>query len=226
MQINLRPIVNLTEAPCILKVYVDTEIVTHLGISSNQRKARILLSNKLPLTVSGIREAVERKIVKLSGQQYKLRYRPASESTNSINVPLKALNDSNDLQEALQLLNPMQASLQVFVQVSPGVFPPLPPELPGAASADLVMGTRSQNDHKNACVLHPAVIEMRKACIDPTETDSYAMVSFFCLHGLGADVGAGPGAAPSPKDFAAQLELLWRPFLALGRVGYLILYPG
>lgn len=81
----------------------------------------------------------------------------------------------------------------MFVQSNPGVFPPA-----------------ESNTHSHGATA--AVRAMQAAGIDPADTEGYTMISFYGFRHI-----------DDPTAFAAQLEQLWRPFKALGRVGALSL---
>lgn len=68
----------------ILHVYVDSEIRQFLKMKNSERKARILLPQEIEkITVKMLRDIVEKKLPKLCGEPYVLRYTLPGEMTST-----------------------------------------------------------------------------------------------------------------------------------------------
>ena len=184
--------------PLPLLVSIDREILSYLGLSKG--KSRVLLSTKTAITLNSVRCGIENKFKMLEDQPYKLRYRLAKDD----NADLLTIKGDNDVFNATKAAIDADSSIQVFVQVNPGVFPPT------VASEDTAtaQGETPVKFRSAASFVHRASVDaMRTAHVDPADCDSYTMVSFYGFRQI-AD----------PDAFAFQLESLWRPYHALGRV--------
>ena len=164
-----------------LHVYVDADIRTFLQMRNAERKARILLPQEIEqgtLSIANLRDMIERKFPRLHGQPYQLRYQPPTDGELKTLLPRQFQSDEEVIRTILVASDTTPSLLQLFVEGIPGTFPP-----PGA----------SQQYLQGMC--------------DPSETDSYTMLSFYRFHDL-----------EDPHAFAAQLQEIWRPFKAVGRV--------
>ncbi len=182
--------------PLPMLVTIDREILSYLGLSKG--KSRVLISTKTAITLNSVRWGIENKFKVLEDQPYKLRYRVAKDS----NADLLALKENNDVFNATKAAMDADSSLQVFVQVNPGVFPP-------TVGAEVTAQNEARTKFPSAAsFVHRASVDaMRSALIDPVDCDSYTMVSFYGFRQIS-----------DPEAFAFQLESLWKPYHALGRV--------
>jgi hypothetical protein len=206
------PVFSQTELkPTALTILVEPEIGAYLGLRRNQRKARLLLSTKTVPRMGNVRAFIETKVETLTNQPYKLRYRLAKTDFNAF--PPELLASDEDLQNAVSRANAANCGIHLFVQVNPGVYPPT---VSGAEVDSTVVsaGTTGTNVAVSADVgadaraaAAPAVQAMRAARIDPADSSGYTMISFYGFRHI-----------EQPAEFATQLEALWRPFQALGRV--------
>jgi hypothetical protein len=110
-------------------------------------------------------------------------------------LPLKT---DEDIDIAINGAVSQQSSLQMFVQVNPGIFPGMIETAEGNTVNEKTTYFYSHQESVDA---------MRAAHVDPADCDAYTMVSFYGFRDIG-----------DPAGFALQLEHLWKPFLALGRV--------
>jgi hypothetical protein len=197
--------------PTALTILVEPEIGAYLRLRGNQRKARLLLSTKTVPRIGNVRAFIETKVETLTNQPYKLRYRLAKTDFNAF--PPELLASDEDLQNAVSRANAANCGIHLFVQVNPGVYPPT---ISGAdvASRGVTGGTTKPNIAANADIsaearaaAAAAVQAMRAARIDPADSQGYTMISFYGFRHI-----------EQPAEFATQLEALWRPFQALGRV--------
>jgi hypothetical protein len=197
--------------PTTLSILVEPEIGAYLRLRGNQRKARLLLSTKTIPRIGKVRAFIETKVETLTNQPYKLRYRLAKTDFNAF--PPELLASDEDLQNAVERANAANCGIHLFVQVNPGVYPPT---VSGAEVDSTVVsaGTTGTNVAVSADVgadaraaAAPAVQAMRAARIDPADSSGYTMISFYGFRHI-----------EQPAEFATQLEALWRPFQALGRV--------
>lgn len=177
-----------------------------MELNRNHRKTRILVSTKVPSTFHSIRSAIENKFKALTNQSYKLRYRLSQDG----NSDLLALRGDADVSEAMSAAQKRSSSLQLFVQVNPGVFPSTSGQTVG--NNDMTSGAYGSVGTAASFVHRPSVDAMRAARIDPADSESYTMISFY-----------GFSDIAQPSEFAWQLETLWKPFHALGRVSTCLL---
>lgn len=150
----------IKKSPIIANIYVDTEILQYLNMKNNERKTRMILSSKSNHTIPLLKEQIEKRLVLLSKQPYKLRYKLTSQR----DVNPKLLNQDEDLIEVLNSAHDNKSSLQLYVQVTPGIFPPI----------DALKGSAG-------------FINMRKLHVDPSESDGYTMVSFYSFNNIQND---------------------------------------
>lgn len=172
-----------------------------MELNRNHRKTRILISTKVPSTFHSIRSAIENKFKALASQPYKLRYRLSQDG----NSDLLALRGDADVSEAMSAARNLSSSLQLFVQVNPGIFPSTSGQTAG--KKDVTSEVYGDTGDATRFVHRPSVDAMRAAHIDPADCESYTMISFYGFHDIA-----------QPSEFAWQLEALWKPFHALGRV--------
>lgn len=192
----------------IASVAVDSEIIDFMDMKRSHRKTRLLLTPKVVPTLANLRRAIGKKFFALTNQDYKLRYR----ISRSTDTDLKPMKDDLDLANAVRTCEEMQSSIQLFVVVNPGVFPPVSvapsaTTMQGIASEGEMDINSNSNNSRAFSKLHPAVLAMRAARLDPAESVGYVMVSFYGFHSIG-----------DPRDFAHKLGRLWKPFQPLGRV--------
>lgn len=183
--------------PLPMLVSVDREILSYLGL--NRGKSRILISTKSTTSLSNVKRGIESRFKLLEHQPYKLRYRVTKDG----NSDLQTIKEDKDILSAINAAVNADSSLQVYVQVNPGVFPPVTSD-----DEAMQIAPAQQQFPSAASFVHRASVEaMRTAHIDPADCDSYTMVSFYGFHRI-AD----------PDAFAFQLESLWKPYHSLGRV--------
>lgn len=197
----------LSRDPLIASVSVDPEIIDFMHMKRNHRKTRLLLSPKTTPTLSHLRSAIESKFSALARQNYKLRYRLA----RCAEADLKHIRNDVDVEDAIRACEELQSSIQLFVEVNPGVFPSAAESIENenlTATANGTVGTNS----KLKANLHPSVLAMRAARLDPAESGGFVMVSFYGFRQI-----------DDPREFSYQLEQLWKPFQALGRVRCLLI---
>lgn len=199
----------LVTAPLVASVSIDPEIIGCMHMKSNHRKTRILFSPKSTLTIRVLRRAIENKFFALTGQDYKLRYRLSRCAEDA----LKQMRSDVDVAEAVQGCAELHSSMQLFVEVNPGVFPAVADPANSAADSQFTVASEVHGEGSRGVVhkkkLHPSVLAMRAALLDPADSDSYVMVSFY-----------GFRCIDDPREFSYELERLWKPFQALGRVSY------
>ena len=172
---------SMKKSPITANIYVDTEILQYLSMKNHERKTRIILSSKINHTIPSLKEQIEKKLVLLHNQPYKLRYKLSSQLDD---VNPKSLSQDEDLTNVFNSAHDSKSSLQLYVQVAPGIFPPI----------DALKGSTG-------------FINMRKMYVDPSESDSYTMVSFYSFSNI-----------QNVIEFTNELKYLWQPFKALGRV--------
>jgi hypothetical protein len=197
--------------PTALTILVEPEIGAYLGLRGNQRKARLLLSTKTVPRIGNVRTFIETKVETLTNQPYKLRYRLAK--TDFSAFPPELLASDEDLQNAVERANVENCGIHLFVQVNPGVYPPTASNAEadstvvtaGTTKPDLTPGADISAEARASAAA--AVQAMRAARTDPADSAGYTMISFYGFRHI-----------EQPAEFATQLEALWRPFQALGRV--------
>ena len=216
----------------MLHVFVDPEIITSMKMRSHHKKARLVLSSKTTHTMASLREAIERRFVTLTDKPYKLRYklsRPVVAVNNSDrsddcgNEPLVLLRDDSDVAEAMRVAQEASSSLQLFIQIAPGVFPAeyrvdqqylqqlhwhsQGLEAEGAA-ADAVVEPQDEQQKlqkqqqakqflQQLETLHTAANAMRKQHIDPADAESFHMVSFY---GFFSNINGNSGTKSNNND--------------------------
>lgn len=173
------------QTPTAFSVFVAPDVVSYLQMPNNARKTRLLVSKKHSTHLTEIRNMIESKLVALTGQPYKLRYRLSSQP----DAEPKPINSDDDIRSVVESSAQASSNVQLFIHANPGVFPPA--------------GAEGNTNSK----LHPAVTEMRASHIDPSDSEFYTMVSFYSFSNI-----------EDPDILAQDLERLWQPFQALGRV--------
>jgi len=123
---------------------------------------------------------------------YKLRYSINEAVDGDV---LKPLITDEQFKDAIDQAIYMKSSLRIFIQISPGIFPPL-----DATNMDGIDDNKGSVD---------ALKEMYSSLIDPADTDSYTMLSFY-----------GFDKIDDSEGYSMMLKKLWSPFKALGRVSY------
>jgi hypothetical protein len=197
--------------PTALTILVEPEIGAYLGLRGNQRKARLLLSTKTVPRIGNVRAFIETKVEALTNQLYKLRYRLAKTDFNAF--PPELLASDEDLQNAVERANVENCGIHLFVQVNPGVYPPtisnsdVDSEGVIVSTTGPTIATGADISAEARAAAASAVQAMRAARIDPADSAGYTMISFYGFRHI-----------EQPAEFATQLEALWRPFQALGRV--------
>ncbi len=136
-------------------MYVDSDIRTYLQMRNAERKARILLPQEIDdsLSIANLREMIEKKFPRLSGQPYQLRYQPPidpSDMTQKALLPRQFQSDGEVVQTIFTASGIAPSLLQLFVEGVPGTFPP-----PGDAQQYL------------------------SGMPDPAEADSFTVLSFY-----------------------------------------------
>jgi UPF0176 acylphosphatase like domain len=157
-----------------INIYVSKEIRAHLNMRNADRKAKQYLPKDLTdVSVQTLRDIIEKRFLELQAQPYILRYQ-----LEGIMKTPRQFSGKDDVRSAIEVAATKLPSLQLFVEASPGHFPP-----PGPEQAYLV--------------------DMP----DPAESKEFTILSFYTFNSIS-----------EPDAMALQLEELWQPFKARGRV--------
>lgn len=175
-----------------------------LNMKNHERKRRILLSrytkDGVPVNynVSFIRQMIEKKLPALSTKPYKLRHSTLESITYKVKTPPKLRDTAMYSDSELSSMLHSMQSIQLFVNAIPGVFPAPTKEF----YAGMVLTYFTYFSLATV-----AILLFHSDMNDPAETDSFTMVSFYTFNPI-ADAA----------QFAQDLEKLWHPFLAVGRI--------
>eukprot|EP01038_Epipyxis_sp_PR26KG_P012196 gene12196-16339_t len=136
--------------PIVANIYVDRVLLQYLGMKDNEKKSRLLISSKeeiiSTMDTSSLKTLIEKRIPTLSGKNYILRYRHTGDNS----LPKQFETDETAATMLKQLTAKSLFSLQLYVDINPGIFPP----------SDFF----------------PAYLHNMP---DPLESDSFTMVSFY-----------------------------------------------
>lgn len=158
----------------VLNIYVSKDILQSLNMKNHEKKCRALLSASPTLwTIDAIKTIIHKKMEKLQGQPYVLKYKI---NNDGIDSPQK-LKDDEQVVSVVKHAMSMDQSLQIFVENNPGIFPVLKEEY------------------------------LKGMTVDPAESTTFTMLSFYAFDDIA-----------EPEEFSKQLERIWRPFKAYGRV--------
>ena len=171
----------------VTNIYVDHEIIQHLQMKNHERKSRLSISSRDP-SLSSLRALISKKLVALTEHHlYKIRY-SINEAVED-DMMMRPLTSDEDFRHAINQAIHMKSSLRLYIQINPGIFPPL----------DAM--DRADDGHDSA------LKDMYSSLIDPADTDSYTMLSFYGFEKI-----------DDSEAYSMMLKKLWSPFKALGRV--------
>jgi len=171
----------------VTNIYVDYEIMQHLQMKNHERKSRLSISSRAP-SLSSLRALISKKLVALTEHHlYKIRY-SINEAVED-DMMMRPLTSDEDFRHAINQAIHMKSSLRLYIQINPGIFPPL----------DAM--DRADDGHDSA------LKDMYSSLIDPADTDSYTMLSFYGFEKI-----------DDSEAYSMMLKKLWSPFKALGRV--------
>lgn len=158
----------------------------YLQMKNHERKSRLSISSRDP-SLSSLRALISKKLVALTEHHlYKIRYRINEAVEDDV---VRPLTSDEDFRHAINQAIHMKSSLRLYIQINPGIFPPL----------DAM--DRVEDGHDSA------LKDMYSSLIDPADTDSYTMLSFYGFEKIDDSEG-----------YSMMLKKLWSPFKALGRV--------
>lgn len=162
----------------------------YLQMKNHERKTRLSISSKAP-SLSSLRALISKKLVALTEHHlYKIRYSINEAVEDDEDDVVRPLASDEDFRHAINQAIHMKSSLRLFIQINPGIFPPLD-----------AMDRADDDDHDSA------LKDMYSSLIDPADTDSYTMLSFYGFEKIDDSEG-----------YLIMLKKLWSPFKALGRV--------
>eukprot|EP00600_Ochromonadales_sp_CCMP1393_P000200 CAMPEP_0174985852 /NCGR_PEP_ID=MMETSP0004_2-20121128/18589_1 /TAXON_ID=420556 /ORGANISM="Ochromonas sp., Strain CCMP1393" /LENGTH=952 /DNA_ID=CAMNT_0016238581 /DNA_START=472 /DNA_END=3326 /DNA_ORIENTATION=- len=150
--------------------------------------------------------------------------------------------DDQTVQSAISNAVNADSYLQLYVQCAPGILPT--PEaaaeivtntiqsVESSAATPGIMISESENDgskgaeiavgvggHQiNPAAAAGAIRDMHRAEVDPEDAPDYLMVSFYGFHRPSETKGTSSITIAALDEFAMQLQYLWKPFNARGRV--------
>lgn len=110
----------------VLQVYVDKDILTFMKMKSAEKKARILLPaalSEIAVSNTYLRDFIERKLLLLSNKPYVLRVH-----VPGLSLSPRQFTDDEELHNAVLHAQNTASPVRLFVDPSPGLFPP--PTLP------------------------------------------------------------------------------------------------